>query len=220
MKSIGIRCARMSDRIGEHHARLADSAGLRCQDGFTVYGAACGLPGWGAKATVGQSLFARPCDGACSTMAEPACVTAAGGADPFVSVAVATARTQLAAIRASELELVRYGAAWTRAENLQLLASWPLRRRQRLPVQLWGQLQRPCRVLGAATDSWSLPPRCSAAMTRGGRARLAAGATETTRLVGIRALCRWSQHRGWLLFRLKRHPITRNLPGAEPDYLP
>jgi len=74
----------------------------------------------------------------------------------------------------------------------------PSRRRQRLPVQLWGQLQRPYRVLGAATDSWSLQPRCSAAMTRCGRARLAAGATEivsTPRLVGIRALCRWSQHR-------------------------
>jgi hypothetical protein len=35
----------------------------------------------------------------------------------------------------------------------------PSRRRQRLPVQLWGQLQRPCRVLGAATDSWSLQRR-------------------------------------------------------------
>jgi hypothetical protein len=71
----------------------------------------------------------------------------------------------------------------------------PSRRRQRLPVQLWGQLQRPYRVLGAATDSWSLQRRCSAAMTRCGRARLAAGAAEivsTPRLVGIRALCRWS----------------------------
>lgn len=50
-----------------------------------------------------------------STMAPrpPACVTAAGGAEPFVSVALATARTQLAAIRASELELVRHGAGWT-----------------------------------------------------------------------------------------------------------
>jgi hypothetical protein len=28
--SVGIRCARMSDRLGEHHARPADSAGLRC----------------------------------------------------------------------------------------------------------------------------------------------------------------------------------------------
>jgi hypothetical protein len=27
---VGIRCARMSDRIGEHHARPADSAGLSC----------------------------------------------------------------------------------------------------------------------------------------------------------------------------------------------
>ena len=34
------------------------------------------------------------------------------------------------------------------------LLTRPSRRRQRLPVQLWGQLQRPCRVLGAATDSW------------------------------------------------------------------
>jgi hypothetical protein len=41
----------------------------------------------------------------------------------------------------------------------------PSRRRQRLPVQLWGQLQRPYRVLGAATDSWSLQRRCSAAIT-------------------------------------------------------
>ena len=59
-------------------------------------------PDWGAKATVGQSLFA--CDGACVDTGPPACVTAAGGADPF--------RAQLAAIRASELELVRSGAAW------------------------------------------------------------------------------------------------------------
>jgi hypothetical protein len=69
------------------------------------------------------------------------------------------------------------------------LLTRPSRRRQRLPVQLWGQLQRPCRVLGAATDSWSLQRRYSAAMTRGGRARLAAGATEivsTPRLVGIK----------------------------------
>ena len=79
------------------------------------------------------------------------------------------------------------------------LLARPRRRRQRLPVQLWGQLQRPCRVLGAATDSWSLQRWCSAAMTRCGRARLAAGATEivsTPRLVGIRALCRWSQPAG------------------------
>jgi hypothetical protein len=40
-----------------------------------------------------------------STMAPPASVTAVGGADSFVSVALATARTQLAEIRASELEL-------------------------------------------------------------------------------------------------------------------
>jgi transposase len=33
----------------------------------------------------------------------------------------------------------------------------PGRKRQRRPpVQLWGQLLRPCRVLGAATDTWSL----------------------------------------------------------------
>jgi hypothetical protein len=85
----------------------------------------------------------------------------------------------------------------TKSPTTCLLA--PSRRRQRLPVQLWGQLQRPCRVLGAATDSWSLQRRCSAGMTGCGRARLAAGATEivwTPRLVGIRALCRWSQHRG------------------------
>ena len=77
------------------------------------------------------------------------------------------------------------------------LLARPSRRRQRLPVQLWGQLQRPYRVLGAATDSWSLQRRCSAAMTRRGRARLAVAATEmvsTPRLVGIRALRRWSQH--------------------------
>ena len=59
-------------------------------------------------------------------MAPPACVTAAGGADPFVSVALATARTQLAAIRASELELVRYGPHVLRDENLQLPACSPL----------------------------------------------------------------------------------------------
>jgi hypothetical protein len=56
-------------------------------------------------------------------------------------------------------------------------------------VQLWGQLLRPCRVLGAATDSWSLQRQCSAAMTRSGHARLAGGATEivsTPRLVGIK----------------------------------
>ena len=157
-------------------------------------------------------------------MAPPACVTAAGGADPFVSVALATARTQLAAIRASELELVRYGPHVLRDENLQLPAcSAPSRRRQRLPVQLWGQLQRPCRVLGAATDSWSLQRRCSAAMTRCGRARLAAGATEivsTPRLVGIRALCRWSQHRlGPLLFRLKRPPDHSKFARRGADYL-
>src|SRR5215218_2510979 len=76
-----------------------------------------------------------------------------------------------------------------RDENLRLLLARPSRRRQRLPVQLWGQLLRPCRVLGAATDSWSLQRRCSAAMTRCGRARFAAGATEivsTPRLVGIK----------------------------------
>jgi len=30
LEEVGIRCARMSDRIGEHHARPADSAGLSC----------------------------------------------------------------------------------------------------------------------------------------------------------------------------------------------
>ena len=48
---------------------------------------------------------------------------------------------------------------------------------------------------------------------------LAAGATEivsTPRLVGIRGLCLVSTGSGPLLFRLKRHPITRNLPGAGP----
>jgi hypothetical protein len=56
----------------------------------------------------------------------------------------------------------------------------PGRKRQRLPVQLWGQLLRPCRVLGAATDSGSLQRRCSAAMTRCGPGRLAAGATRSS----------------------------------------
>jgi hypothetical protein len=82
---------------------------------------------------------------------------------------------------------------------LQLPACSPSRRRQRLLVRLWGQLLRPCRVLGAATDSWSLQRWCSAAMTRCGRARLAAGATEivsTPRLVGIRTLCRSSRFSG------------------------
>jgi hypothetical protein len=66
------------------------------------------------------------------------------------------------------------------------LLARPSRNRQRLPVQLWGQLLRPCRVLGAATDSWSLQRRCSAAMTRCGRARLAAGAPRSFRLLGYR----------------------------------
>jgi hypothetical protein len=76
-----------------------------------------------------------------------------------------------------------------RDENPDSLLAHPSRRRQRLPVQLWGQLLRPCRVLGAATDSWSLQRRCSAAMTRCGRARLAGGAAQmvsTPRLVGIK----------------------------------
>ena len=76
-----------------------------------------------------------------------------------------------------------------RDENPDSLLAHPSRRRQRLPVQLWGQLLRPCRVLGAATDSWSLQRRCSAAMTRCGRARLAGGAAEmvsTPRLIGIK----------------------------------
>jgi hypothetical protein len=44
------------------------------------------------------------------------------------------------------------------------LLARPSRKRQRLPVQLWGQLLRPCRVLGAATDSCSLQRRCAAAI--------------------------------------------------------
>ena len=80
-------------------------------------------------------------------------------------------------------------------------------------MQLWGPLQRHCRVLGAATDSWRLQPRCSAAMTRCGRARLAAGPTEIVsipRLVGIRALCRWSQTPARGRFSLSRN-ATRSL---------
>jgi hypothetical protein len=61
-----------------------------------------------------------------STMAPPACVTAAGGVDPFVSVALGTARRQLAAIRAIELELVRYGPYGLGDENLQLPACSPV----------------------------------------------------------------------------------------------
>jgi hypothetical protein len=80
----------------------------------------------GSKATVGQSLFARPCDVACVDNGPSACVSAAGGADPCVRVALATARTQLAAIRASELELVRYGPHVLHDENLQLPACSPL----------------------------------------------------------------------------------------------
>jgi hypothetical protein len=74
---------------------------------------------------VGQSHFARGRDVACVDKAPPACVTAAGGADPFVSVALATARTQLAATRASELELVRYGPRVLGDENLQLRVCTP-----------------------------------------------------------------------------------------------
>ena len=65
------------------------------------------------------------------------------------------------------------------------LLARPSRRRQRLPVQLWGQLQRPCRVLGAATDTWSLQRRYSAAMTRCGRARLAARATAIVSIMAV-----------------------------------
>ena len=106
----------------------------------------------------------RACDGAYVDNG-PACLCHCGRRDPFVSVALATARTQLAAIRASELELdtVLHGLR-DQISNYCLLA--PSRRRQRLPVQLWGQLQRPCCVLGAATDSWSLQRRCSATITR------------------------------------------------------
>jgi hypothetical protein len=117
----------------------------------------------------------------------------------IVVLAVAVRRLFLAAVadRPDEEEHPPTGVddAGTVERRSQLA---PGRKRQRLPVQLWGQLLRPRRILGAATDSWSLQRRCSAAMTRCGRARLAAGATEivsTPRSVGIRAL-RWcSQHR-------------------------
>jgi hypothetical protein len=85
-------------------------------------------------------------------MAPPACVTAAGGADPFVSVALATARTQLAAIRASELELVRYGPHVLRDENRQLPACSPL-------VGDGSGSRCSCGVsFSAPTVSWGPPP--------------------------------------------------------------
>ena len=106
-----------------------------------------------------------------------------------------------------------------RDENLELPACSPL-------VGDGSGSRCSCGVsFSAPAVSWGPPPiagslqcLCSAAMTRCGRARLAAGATEivsTPRLVGIRALCRWSQHRAGSL-RLKRHPITGNLPGTGP----
>ena len=108
-----------------------------------------------------------------------------------------------------------------RDENLQLPACSPL-------VGDGSGSRCSCGVsFSAPAVSWGPPPiagslqrRCSSAMTRCGRARLAAGAAEivsTPRLVGIRALCRWSQHRlGAASLRLKRHPITRNLPDPGP----
>ena len=108
-----------------------------------------------------------------------------------ITTPAATGRKRLK-LRPWQREMINglFDAQGLRGENLQLLArARPSRRRQRLPVQLWGQLLRPCRVLGAATDSSSLQRRSSAAMTRGGRARLAARATEivsTPRLVGIK----------------------------------
>jgi hypothetical protein len=65
----------------------------------------------------------RACGGACVDNG-PACLCHCGRRDPFVSVALATARTQLAAIRASELELdtVLHGL---RDANLQLLLARP-----------------------------------------------------------------------------------------------
>jgi hypothetical protein len=144
--------------------------------------------------------FARPCDGACvdNGPRPPACVTAAGGADPFVSVALATARTQW----------LRSGpASWSRerccmdcvTKNLQLPACSPLvgdGSGSRCSCGV--SFSAPAVSWGPPPNSWSLQLRCSAVMTRCGRARLAAGATEivsTPRLVGIRALCRWSQYR-------------------------
>jgi hypothetical protein len=52
----------------------------------------------------GNPFCVRACDGACVDNG-PACLCHYGRRDPFVSVALATACTQLAAIRASELEL-------------------------------------------------------------------------------------------------------------------
>ena len=83
-------------------------------------------PGWGAKATVGQSLFACPCDGACvDTMAPP--LVSLRQAGPILSSAWHWRQPvrKLAAIRASELELVRYGPHVLRDENLQLPACSP-----------------------------------------------------------------------------------------------
>ena len=142
---------------------------------------------WGAKEPQGNPFSRAHVTVPASTMAPPACVTAAGGADPCVSVALATARTQLAAIRVSELGLVRYVLHVLRDENLQLPACSPL-------VGDGSGSRCSCGVsFSAPAVSWGPPPiagslqrRCSSA-TRCGRARLAAGAAEivsTPRLVG------------------------------------
>ena len=101
----------------------------------------------------------------------------------------------------------------------------PGRKRQRLPVQLWGQLQRPCRVLGAATDSWSLQRRCSAAMARCGRARLAAGAPRSSRRLalagsigcedGLNAVVPAAEHHGPLRQTLCRRFGRERAAGPE-----
>ena len=124
----------------------------------------------------------------------------AASIEGFITTPAAPGRKRLK-LRPWQREMINglFDAHGLRGENLQLLArARPSRRRQRLPVQLWGQLLRPCRVLGAATASWSLQRRSSAAMTRGGRARLAARATEivsTPRLVGIKGPGSVCQHR-------------------------
>jgi hypothetical protein len=99
-----------------------------------------------------------------STMAPPACVTAAGGILSSAWRWRQPVRNWLRSGPASWSSIRCCMDCVTQISNYCLLA--PSRRRQRLPVQLWGQLQRPCCVLGAATDSWSLQRRCSATITR------------------------------------------------------
>jgi hypothetical protein len=102
----------------------------------------------GSKGNRRAIPFARPCDVACVDNGPPACFTAAGGADPFVSVALATARTQLAAIRASELELVPYGPHVLRDEISSYLLARPQSETAAAPGAAVGSASAPLPCLG------------------------------------------------------------------------